>query len=98
MIGEFTSDKKLTVNYENETVAELDMDFLHDGCPKLELDAVWNSNKHREMYRETDTSSPRQFSGRGPGSAEVNLDPGQKIAGMTIAEILRTLLGHPIIA
>ncbi|MCG3206044.1 MAG: Phosphoribosylformylglycinamidine synthase subunit PurL [Elusimicrobia bacterium] len=52
VIGEFTSDKKLTICYEDETVGELQMDFLHDGCPKLELEAVWNSNKHRENYRE----------------------------------------------
>lgn len=102
IVGEFTSDKKLTVAYEDEIVAVIDMGFLHDGCPKLELEAVWNSNKHKEMYRAT---SSRQAFGRdrvGNTSVFVDIrDPGQKHAGMTTSEIvslLKALLAHPIIA
>ncbi|MCK4751804.1 MAG: phosphoribosylformylglycinamidine synthase subunit PurL, partial [Planctomycetes bacterium] len=43
VIGKFTGDKKLTLKYNGEQVAELDMDFLHDGVPKYSREAVWNS-------------------------------------------------------
>lgn len=33
-IGEFTDDQKLTIFYNDEMIAELDMDFLHEGVPK----------------------------------------------------------------
>ncbi|MDR1195815.1 MAG: phosphoribosylformylglycinamidine synthase subunit PurL [Endomicrobium sp.] len=33
-IGEFTNDKKLKLTYKNEIVADMDMEFLHDGVPK----------------------------------------------------------------
>jgi len=41
-IGEFTGDNKLTVMYGRETVAELDMEFLHKGVPKVRNIAVWD--------------------------------------------------------
>ncbi len=40
VIGEVTSDKKLSLFYEGNKVAELDMDFLHR-IPSLEKKAVW---------------------------------------------------------
>ncbi len=94
VIGEFTADKKLTVNYGNETVAELNMEFLHDGCPKLELEAIWNSNKHRETYRSVALENRNP----GPTSTDGKVDAGVKQASMTIPEILKYLLSHPIIA
>lgn len=33
-IGEFTDDKKLTLMYDNDIVASMDMEFLHNGVPK----------------------------------------------------------------
>lgn len=83
VIGEFTSDKKLVVTFEGEVVSDLDMGFLHDGCPKLELDAVWNSNKHRENYRN-------QMSTLDP---ELVTNDRANYAGT-----LKKLLAHPIIA
>jgi phosphoribosylformylglycinamidine synthase II/formyltetrahydrofolate-dependent phosphoribosylglycinamide formyltransferase len=38
-IGEFTSNGKFICNYHNETVCELDLNFLHDGLPKMKLKA-----------------------------------------------------------
>ncbi|MFP5385418.1 MAG: formyltransferase family protein [Bacteriovoracia bacterium] len=38
-IGEFTSDGKFTCTFNNETVCELDLKFLHDGLPKMKLKA-----------------------------------------------------------
>ncbi len=41
IIGEFTAYQRLTLCYEGEVVADLSMEFLHDGLPKLEREAVW---------------------------------------------------------
>jgi phosphoribosylformylglycinamidine synthase len=41
VIGEFTSDKKLQLFYNDTQVCDLDMEFLHDGRPQLELRALW---------------------------------------------------------
>jgi phosphoribosylformylglycinamidine synthase len=43
VIGKFTDDKKLILKYNGEKVAEMDMDFLHDGVPKYSREAVWKS-------------------------------------------------------
>ncbi len=40
-IGEFTGDKMLTVMYGDETIALLDMEFLHSGVPKVKNVASW---------------------------------------------------------
>ncbi|MCX5781616.1 MAG: phosphoribosylformylglycinamidine synthase subunit PurL [Elusimicrobia bacterium] len=40
-IGKFTNNKKLKLFYDKETVAELDMGFLHYGVPKPVRKAVW---------------------------------------------------------
>jgi phosphoribosylformylglycinamidine synthase II len=42
VIGKFTGDKKLILRYNGQQVAEMDMDFLHDGVPKYSRKAVWN--------------------------------------------------------
>ncbi len=96
VIGEFTNDKKLTVAYQNEVVAEIDMGFLHDGCPKLELDAVWNSNKHCEVYRSD--SVALEIRNPGPTLTDGKMDPGLKHSRMTVPDTLKALLSHPIIA
>lgn len=44
VIGNFTDDQRLIVRYENETVGELNMKFLHDGFPQLTRRATWTSN------------------------------------------------------
>jgi len=51
-LGTFTDDKRLTVAYHGEVVVSLDMEFLHDGAPKLRLKAEWDTNIHRKRYRE----------------------------------------------
>ena len=51
-IAKFRNDKKLILRYADETVAEMDMDFLHDGCPRITREAVWEAIKNKEP--ETD--------------------------------------------
>jgi len=41
ILGTFTDDHYLTVNYDGKTVANIDMAFLHDGRPDRTLEAVW---------------------------------------------------------
>lgn len=41
VLGEFTDDGWLHVTYGEETVALLEMEFLHGGCPDLRLVARW---------------------------------------------------------
>jgi phosphoribosylformylglycinamidine synthase len=36
VIGRFTDDRKLRLRYQGRVVADLDMDFVHDGLPKFE--------------------------------------------------------------
>jgi phosphoribosylformylglycinamidine synthase II len=43
VIGKFTNDKKLILRYNGQLVAEMDMDFLHDGVPKYSRKALWNT-------------------------------------------------------
>lgn len=43
VIGNFSDDQRLIVRYENETVGELDMKFLHDGFPQLTRKATWTA-------------------------------------------------------
>ena len=45
VIGRFTGDKKLKLRYNGQQVAELDMEFLHDGVPKYSRKAIWQTPK-----------------------------------------------------
>jgi phosphoribosylformylglycinamidine synthase len=47
-IGEFTDDKKLKLNYNDNLVCDLDMEFLHEGRPQLELKATYRPSSHLE--------------------------------------------------
>jgi len=40
-LGEFTDSGLFHVRYKDKHVALLDMDFLHNGVPRMELSAVW---------------------------------------------------------
>jgi len=42
VLGEFTDSGMLHVTYGEETVALLEMAFLHDGAPEMRLDARWS--------------------------------------------------------
>jgi len=46
VLGSFTETRKLIVNYKDEVVADLDMDFLHHGLPRITKKAVWQTPNH----------------------------------------------------
>jgi len=48
IIGKFTKTKRLKLFYKNKKVADMDMDFLHNGVPKIRRKAVWQKNKFSE--------------------------------------------------
>jgi phosphoribosylformylglycinamidine synthase len=43
ILGTFTDDKRLTVLYQDQVVADIAMEFLHDGRPNRTLEAYWQS-------------------------------------------------------
>ncbi|MEW6360010.1 MAG: phosphoribosylformylglycinamidine synthase subunit PurL [Planctomycetota bacterium] len=47
-IGRFTGTGRLVLRYEGNEVADMDMEFLHDGLPRLERKAVWQPQKFME--------------------------------------------------
>ncbi len=44
VIGEFTQDQKLTLRYNGEVAGQLDMEFLHDGMPRVHRQAIWSGS------------------------------------------------------
>ncbi len=48
VIGEFTGDRRLRLDYEGELVCDLEMAFLHGGIPQLQREAVWELTRHPE--------------------------------------------------
>jgi len=48
IIGKFTDTKRFVVKYEDVTVADLDMSFLHGGVPRYPRPAVWNTRRYDE--------------------------------------------------
>jgi phosphoribosylformylglycinamidine synthase II len=59
VLGEFTSSGKFHVLYGGKTVAYLDMDFLHNGYPKMELRARWQTQVNPEpQFTDPDDLTP----------------------------------------
>ena len=68
VVGEFTDNGKFVCKFHDKTVGEIDLSFLHDGLPKMELKArfegryeTWKKNhktknlpqsNHRELMNE----------------------------------------------
>jgi phosphoribosylformylglycinamidine synthase II len=50
ILGKFTDTGKFHILYDGKTVAYVDMEFLHNGYPKMELRAKWEQKKHPEPH------------------------------------------------
>jgi phosphoribosylformylglycinamidine synthase II len=48
VVGRFTASGTFQLRYEGQVVGELEMAFLHDGCPTMELEAAWAPPVHLE--------------------------------------------------
>ncbi|MBN1644318.1 MAG: phosphoribosylformylglycinamidine synthase, partial [Dehalococcoidales bacterium] len=57
VIGEFTDDRRLNLFYKNHRVADLPMEFLHEGIPQWQLKAVFEE----PGFPEPDFSSPKDL-------------------------------------
>ncbi len=42
VLGEFTDTGKFHVVYKEQTIAYLDLEFMHEGCPRMQLTAKWD--------------------------------------------------------
>lgn len=57
VLGEFTDSGKFHILYQGKTVAYLDMNFLHEGLPKMRLTAKWE----RQIRDEKPFKEPRDY-------------------------------------
>ena len=51
-IGEFNTSGKFTITHHNKTIASLDLDFLHNGAPQLNLEAEWQIYSPKNLNQE----------------------------------------------
>src|SRR5581483_7642939 len=84
VLGTFTGDRRLHVTYNGETVADLEMAFLHEGRPARTLEAVWQPPTAEEIAGYL-TQPGASASRHGEYSDDAN-------------QVLLPLLGHPTIA
>jgi len=47
-LGQFENSERFHVTYGDKTVAYLDMEFFHEGVPRMELTAKWKKPTHKE--------------------------------------------------
>lgn len=64
VMGEFKNDKMLSLFYQDEKVGDLDLNFLHNGMPPMQKEAVWISPTHL-LTKEKPRIVPRRLSGKG---------------------------------
>ena len=57
VLGEFTDSGSFHVLYKGKTVAYLDMDFLHNGLPRMNLKAKWE----RRIVDEDPLPEPKDY-------------------------------------
>jgi phosphoribosylformylglycinamidine synthase subunit PurSL len=48
VLGEFTDTGKIHLLFNGKTVAMMDINFLHDGCPRMQLKAKWKKPEWAE--------------------------------------------------
>jgi phosphoribosylformylglycinamidine synthase len=87
ILGTFTDDKRLVVTYQGQTVANLDMHFLHNGNPRHTLEAQWM----RSISTGTEVS-------HASGSASTGSPQIAQTLSHSFAPTLLALLRHPNIA
>ena len=59
-IGKFTNTKKLLLTYNGKVVADMKMEFLHDGVPKPTRHAVWKEKVQKKQKAIKVTSKTLQ--------------------------------------
>jgi phosphoribosylformylglycinamidine synthase II len=87
ILGTFTDDKRLVVTYQGQSVANLDMHFLHKGNPRHTLEAQW--------VCPVSTGTDVQHSADVASTARSQM---ARTLGHSFAPTLLALLRHPNIA
>ncbi len=57
VIGTYGNDKRLVLKYGGEVVCDLDMEFLHNGCPMPTKKAIWK----KPTLKEPDFEEPKSL-------------------------------------
>lgn len=60
-LGEFTNDGYFHIMFGDKHVAYLEMDFLHDGVPQLQLEAVWERPSFEDNTISIDDEKQADF-------------------------------------
>jgi phosphoribosylformylglycinamidine synthase len=63
-VGEFTDNGRFDIFYGDKRVASLDLEFLHKGCPKLSMQALWKGRP----AAPAPGSTVRRFDDEGAGT------------------------------
>ncbi|HET9921010.1 MAG TPA: phosphoribosylformylglycinamidine synthase subunit PurS, partial [Ktedonobacteraceae bacterium] len=101
VLGTFTNDHRLVVTYNGQTVANLDMDFLHHGRPNRTLKAVWEQGRSAIPVSPPGRPlrSPLLYTNEASGEAVYSRgDPCGRPGAEECNDALLTLLCHPTIA
>jgi len=61
VIGEFSGNGKLKIVFNQETVCDMDMEFLHDGLPQRTMEGVWNEPELTEPELTEPENYPEIF-------------------------------------
>lgn len=73
-IGFFKNDGKLTVLYQGKLTGELELDFVHNSLPQMELKAEWTGPKPRGAWSaSTKLEDKKQPAPKKPGEALLKL-------------------------
>ncbi|MFC1712681.1 phosphoribosylformylglycinamidine synthase subunit PurL [Candidatus Poribacteria bacterium] len=48
VLGEFTDTGRLHLMYNGVTIADMEMEFMHDGIPRITKEAFWKKPEHEE--------------------------------------------------
>ncbi len=55
VIGRFTDDRKLHISYNGNKVAEMEMEFVHEGLPRFTEKACWKPTNHPDPLMSDDS-------------------------------------------
>jgi len=91
VIGKFTETKRLVLTYDGNQVADLSMEFLHNGRPPVVRDAVYQTSERREP----DDDSERSVAATPGAHASGSPAPCADAFGSPYDRILQLILGSP---
>jgi len=99
VIGTFTDNSRLVVTYNNHVVADIAMDFLHDGLPSRTLDATsTGQNGTKQTIVSTNPNAPKSHVGIQFLVSPYGYDDQGTIFPAHYTEALLSLLSNPNIA